>query len=92
MYLDLLESVKIKRGKEFVFTYEVIDPENDILDFEFVLMPESTDMKSGVDFEKTPEPISFNVIEKTDKKITINAPKNLVRIGFLFIFVIIIKI
>ena len=73
--LDKKESVKIKRGKECVFTYEVIDPENDILDFEFVLMPESTDKKSGGDFEKTPEPISFNIIEKSDKKIIINSPK-----------------
>ena len=73
--LDKKESVKIKRGKECVFTYEVIDPENDILDFEFVLMPESTDKKSGGDFEKTPEPISFKVIEKSDKKIIINSPK-----------------
>ena len=89
--LDKKESVKIKRGKECVFTYEVIDPENDILDFEFVLMPESTDKKSGGDFEKTPEPISFKVIEKSDKKIIINSPKKLEYIGFLFIFVIIIK-
>tara|TARA_Y100001954_G_scaffold139017_1_gene148172 strand:+ start:597 stop:1862 length:1266 start_codon:yes stop_codon:yes gene_type:complete len=73
--LDKKESVKIKRGKECVFTYEVIDPENDILNFEFVLMPESTDKKSGGDFEKTPESISFKVIEKSDKKIIINSPK-----------------
>ena len=35
-----------------MFSYEVIDPENNILDFEFVLMPESTDKKSGSDLKK----------------------------------------
>ena len=37
-------------------------------------MPESTDKKSGGDFEKTPEPITFKVIEKLNNKIVIKAP------------------
>ncbi len=71
---DKKESVKIKRGKSCVFTYEVADPENDSLVYIFQLMPESTDKKSGGDFEKTPEPITFKVIEKLNNKIVIKAP------------------
>jgi hypothetical protein len=38
-------------------------------------MPESTDKKAGGDFEKTPEPISFTVIEKSNNKIVIKSPE-----------------
>ena len=37
-------------------------------------MPESTDKKSGGDFEKTPEPISFKIVEHSDNKIVIKSP------------------
>jgi hypothetical protein len=71
---DKKESVKIKRGKDCVFTYEVTDSDNDSLVYIFQLMPESTDKKSGGDFEKTPEPITFKVVEKSNNKIVIKAP------------------
>ena len=71
---DKKESVKLKRGKDCIFTYEVADPDNDSLVYIFQLMPESTDKKSGGDFEKTPEPITFKVVEKSNNKIVIKAP------------------
>jgi len=71
---DKKESVKIKRGKSCVLSYDVTDPENDELEFEFVLMPESTDKKSGGDFEKTPEKIPFKIVEQSNNKIVISAP------------------
>ena len=71
---DKKESIKIKRGENCVFTYEVTDPDNDSLKYEFQLMPESTDKKSGGDFEKTPEPISFTVVENLDDKLIIKGP------------------
>ena len=61
--LDKKESVKLKRGKNCIFTYNVTDEENNSLTYEFQLMPESRDKKAGGDFEKTPEPISFTVVE-----------------------------
>ena len=72
---DKEESVKIKRGKHCVFTYEVADPDNDSLTYDYVLMPESTDKKSGGDFEKTPELISFKIIEHIENKLVIKAPQ-----------------
>ena len=71
---DKKESVKVKRGKNCTFSYEVTDVDNDSLIYEFVLMPESTDKKAGGDFEKTPEPISFKIIENLNNKIVIKAP------------------
>jgi len=71
---DKKESVKVKKGKNCIFSYEVTDVDNDSLIYEFVLMPESTDKKSGGDFEKTPEPISFKIIENLNNKIVIKAP------------------
>ena len=71
---DKKESVKLKRGKNCTFTYSVTDSENDSLTYEFQLMPESRDKKAGGDFEKTPEPISFTVVENFNNKLIIKAP------------------
>ena len=71
---DKKESVKLKRGKNCTFTYNVTDAENDSLTYEFQLMPESRDKKAGGDFEKTPEPISFTVVENLNDKLIIKAP------------------
>ena len=68
------ESVKVKRGKECNFTFSVNDSDNDSLIYDFQLMPESTDKKAGGDFEKTPEPIFFNIIKQSNSQISIEAP------------------
>jgi hypothetical protein len=72
--LDKKKSLKLKKGKNCTFTYNVTDKENDSLAYEFHLMPESRDKKAGGDFEKTPEPISFTVVENLDNKLVIKAP------------------
>lgn len=71
---DKKESIKVKRGEDCIFTYEVTDPEGDSLKYIFELMPESTDKKSGGDFEKTPELVSFKVVKKSNNKIVIKTP------------------
>jgi hypothetical protein len=72
---DKKESIKIKRRKECIFIFEVTDADNDELELEFVLMPESTDKKSGGDFEKKPEPISFKVVKNSNNKIILKSPE-----------------
>lgn len=69
------QSVNVKKSEVCHFAFEATDSENDDLQYVFELMPESTDKKSGGDYEKEPEPIAFNTIEKTDRQLTINAPK-----------------
>jgi len=71
---DKKESVKLKRGQNCIFTYNVTDEENDSLTYEFQLMPESRDKKAGGDFEKTPEPISFTVVENLNDRLVIKSP------------------
>jgi hypothetical protein len=72
--LDKKESVKLKKGKNCTFSYNVTDAENDSLTYEFELLPESRDKKAGGDFEKTPEPISFTVVENLNDRLVIKAP------------------
>ena len=72
--LDKKESVKLKKGKNCTFSYNVTDAENDSLTYEFQLMPESRDKKAGGDFEKTPESISFTVVENLNDKLVIKTP------------------
>ena len=72
--LDKKESVILKKGKNCTFTYNVTDEEDDSLSYEFQLMPESKDKKSGGDFEKTPKPISFTVVENLNDKLVIKTP------------------
>ena len=71
---DKKESIKVKRGRSCVFTFDVTDANNDSLAYEFQLLPESTDKKAGGDFEKSPEPIYFDVAEYSDNKVIIVAP------------------
>ena len=68
------KSIKLKKGKECYFSYNVSDAENDSLSYVFQLMPESIDKKAGGDFEKTPEPISFKIVENKNDRIIIKAP------------------
>jgi hypothetical protein len=72
--LEKNESVKLKKGKNCTFTYNVTDAENDSLTYDFQLMPESRDKKAGGDFEKTPEPISFKIVENLNDKLVIKTP------------------
>ena len=69
------ESISVRKGSECLFTYDYFDFENDSLNFEFILMPESTDKKAGGDFETTPEPIKFNIVRKNTNTLVINSPK-----------------
>ena len=70
------ESIKLKKGKNCTFSYYATDEENDNLTYEFQLMPESRDKKSGGDFESTPEPISFTVVENLNDELVIKVPSN----------------
>jgi len=72
--LDKKESIKLKKGKDCSFSYYVTDAENDSLIYEFQLMPESIDKKAGGDFEKTPEPLSFKIVENKSDEIIIRSP------------------
>ena len=51
------ESVKLKPNSNMLISVDAFDLQNDYLNFHFEIVPESTDTKSGGDFEKAPEPV-----------------------------------
>ena len=67
------QSVKVKKSEVCYFAFEATDSENDELQYVFEQC--AVLIKSGGDYEKEPEPIAFNTVEKTDRQLTINAPK-----------------
>ena len=63
--MDPSSSVKVKKKRDCIFTFNVTDIDDDKLTYHFELMPESEDKKAGGDFEKTPESIDFKIIAKS---------------------------
>ena len=68
------KSVTVKKRQDCEFRLDVSDYENDSLVFIYELMAESTDKKSGGDFEAKMEPLSYKTIKKLKNLITIKAP------------------
>lgn len=69
-----LENVYLQPGNITTAEAMVNDPENKLLNFVWVFMPESTDKKSGGDFEKTPEALNGLITENKGNKISFKAP------------------
>ncbi len=53
------ESVYVNPGKDVVFNVKAFDPDGDVLDYQYELLPESRDIKSGGDAESKPEPVKI---------------------------------
>jgi hypothetical protein len=68
------ESVRIAPGAIHTAEAMVKDPENKPLKYQWVIMPESTDKKSGGDFEATPEALQDIITEQSDGKIKFKTP------------------
>ena len=67
------ESVKLKPNSNMLISVDAFDLQNDYLNFHFEIVPESTDTKSGGDFEKAPEPVFKKLFFESNPKI--KAPK-----------------
>ena len=52
---SMSESVKVRKRSECIFEFNVKDPEEKKLFYNFEIMPESTDKRSGGEAEKAPE-------------------------------------
>ena len=68
------ESVKVGKRKECLFTISASDFEGDSLTFFYELMEESTDKKSGGDFESKMDALEFRIFDFSEKHIKIKAP------------------
>ncbi|HVD96727.1 MAG TPA: glycoside hydrolase family 2 TIM barrel-domain containing protein [Cytophagaceae bacterium] len=71
---NALDNIYLQAGNTASAEVIVKDPENKPMQYVWVFMPESTDKKSGGDFEKTPEAITGLITENQGSKISFKAP------------------
>jgi hypothetical protein len=69
-----LDNIYLTAGTTYTAEAILKDAENKKLDVNWVFMPESSDKKSGGDFEKTPEAVPNLITENTSSKISFKAP------------------
>lgn len=70
-------NIKVSQNDQLTSTVKIIDKDKDELIYEWLLIPESTDKKTGGDAEKSPKPLE-GVFKKKDKKknkVIFKAPK-----------------
>lgn len=62
-------------GELITFEARAADPEGEPLRYEWELLPESTDIRSGGDAESKPEAVALSVVKQENGAITIRAPR-----------------
>jgi hypothetical protein len=68
------DNVIIDSNQECVVIIEMKDFENDNLNYNWEILPESTDLKDGGDYENKPKAVKFETISKTEGKLVFKAP------------------
>ncbi|RXP44341.1 hypothetical protein EC396_17900 [Lutibacter sp. HS1-25] len=76
------ENVVLKAGEENLAVIKINDFENDALNYNWEILPESTDLKDGGDFENRPKSVDFTVVSNKDGmlKFKISAEKGAYRL------------
>ena len=69
------ENVILKQNQEVTALFTVNDLENDTINFKWEILPESTDLKDGGDFEKRPKAIEIKIITTENGELKFNAPE-----------------
>ena len=68
------DNVIVESNQECVANIQIKDFENDVLNYNWEMLPESTDLKDGGDFENKPKAVEFEIISKTDGNLVFKAP------------------
>ena len=68
------ENVKVVAGDKMEVMLKVSDPENDRLIVNWLIVPESTDIKAGGDAESAPLPVKRKVTKGSKDAVNIYAP------------------
>ncbi|MGB1039282.1 MAG: hypothetical protein ACPGVD_00245 [Flavobacteriales bacterium] len=70
------DNIKIKENSEMKASVIIEDKDKDNLIYEWMIIPESTDKKTGGDAEKSPKPVRgiFNKTDKNKNKVTFKTP------------------
>jgi Glycosyl hydrolases family 2, TIM barrel domain len=70
------DNVALKQQQEYTAILKVHDFENDPLKYRWEILPESTDLKDGGDFEKRPDSVAINVISSINGELKFKSPNN----------------
>lgn len=70
------ENVILKQNQEVTALFTVNDLENDTINFKWEILPESTDLKDGGDFEKRPKAIEIKIITSENGELKFKAPED----------------
>lgn len=68
------ENVVLEANAACLAKFKITDPENDTLNYRWEILPESTDLKDGGDFENRPTAVDFKVISDSEGELKFNAP------------------
>jgi hypothetical protein len=68
------QNVHLKAGQTYTAKVEAIDPDHDPLTYGWEVMEESTDLKTGGDFEARPENLPGAIQEPKENAIVLKAP------------------
>ena len=69
------ENVMLTSGKEYSAVMEVTDLEDDLITYSWEVLPESTDLKDGGDYEERPKAVSGLFDGQFGKKLVMKAPE-----------------
>lgn len=70
------QNVILEAGKEYKAQFQVKDMENDPISYSWEILPESTDLQDGGDFEKRPESVVFKVVSQENDELIFLAPES----------------
>ena len=69
------ENVILEANTAYLASMKITDLENDQLNYRWEILPESTDLKDGGDFENRPTAVEFTIISTNEGELKFNAPK-----------------
>ncbi len=70
------DNIYLENGQEYSANIEMMDFEEDSLDYRWEILPESTDLKDGGDEESRPEAIEGLVVSQEEGKVVFKAPSS----------------
>ncbi|UMB52547.1 hypothetical protein MKD41_09350 [Lutibacter sp. A64] len=70
------ENVNLEEGKTYEAILKINDFENDPINYKWEILPESTDLGDGGDYEERPEAIEINFENIEEGKVTFKAPES----------------
>lgn len=70
------DNIQVSKSSEMTVKVDIVDKENDKLKYEWLIIPESNDKKTGGDAERAPKPVKgiFNKATQKKNNVVFNAP------------------